>query len=105
VLGVDDVAAEEQLGGVAQADDARQKVGRAHVGAAQADPRKDEAEARCAAAMRRSQAAAMTAPAPTATPLTAAITGRRQVRMLWMSRPVVRVNSSNPCMSRRTARR
>ena len=51
-------------------------------------------------AMRRSHAAAITAPAPTATPLTAAMTGRRTSRMLWISAPVTRVNSSSPCVSR-----
>ncbi len=42
----------------------------------------------------------MTAPAPTATPLTAATTGRGTVQIVWMSRPVMRVNSTRPAMSR-----
>ena len=51
-------------------------------------------------AMRTSHARAMTAPAPTAAPFTAAITGRRSARMDRMRSPVMRVNSNNPGMSR-----
>ncbi len=51
-------------------------------------------------AMRKSQARAMTAPAPTAMPLTAATTGLRTFRIDAMSAPVMRVKSSRPCMSR-----
>ena len=50
--------------------------------------------------MRISQASAMTAPAPTATPWTAAITGLLTRRMFRMRAPVTRVNSSKPFMSR-----
>lgn len=52
------------------------------------------------AKMRRSQAAAITAPAPTATPFTAAMTGRRSSRIDWMSAPVMRVKSRSARMSR-----
>ena len=53
-----------------------------------------------AAAIRRSAAHAITAPAPTATPLTAATTGRRQRRIAAISRPVIRVNASSAGVSR-----
>ena len=59
------------------------------------DLREDEAElAPSSLAMRKSQASAMTAPAPTAVPLTAAMTGRRSSRMFAMSAPVTRVKAS-----------
>ena len=42
---------------------------------------------------------AITAPAPTATPLTAATIGRRQRRIAAISRPVARVNASSAGVS------
>ena len=51
-------------------------------------------------AMRKSLAATITAPAPTASPLTAQTTGFRSLRMFAMSSPVIRVNATSPCMSR-----
>ena len=50
--------------------------------------------------MRRSQAEAITAPAPATVPLSAAITGRRQRRMARIRSQVMRVNSSRPRESR-----
>ena len=52
------------------------------------------------AAMRMSQAAAITAPAPATVPLSAATTGRRHCRIARMRSPVSRVNSSSPAASR-----
>ena len=48
------------------------------------------------AAMRMSQAAAMTAPAPATVPLRAPTIGRRQAIIERMSAPVARVNSRRP---------
>ena len=47
-------------------------------------------------AIRRSQALAMTAPAPATRPFKAPTTGRRQRRMARTSAPVTRVKSSRP---------
>ena len=52
------------------------------------------------AATRMSQAVAITAPAPATVPLSAAITGRRQRRMLRITSQVMRVNSRSPAASR-----
>ena len=77
---VDEVAEEEQLGGAAVA---RRCAGRRNEAPMSAPERptlgKMKPKRALSAAMRRSQAAAMTAPAPTAMPLTAAMTGRRQL--------------------------
>src|SRR5258708_17822188 len=48
-----------------------------------------------AAAIRRSHAHAMTAPAPTAMPLIAPMIGRRQARIASINRPVARVNATS----------
>ena len=90
VLRGDPVAEHQHLGGACETDDPRQQPGRAHVGAGQPDLREEEREARLAvAATRKSHASAMTAPAPAAMPLTAAITGRGSVRMFLTSSPVM----------------
>ena len=52
------------------------------------------------AAIRKSQAAAITAPAPATVPFRAATIGRRQRRMLRMTSHVMRVNSRSPRASR-----
>ena len=51
-------------------------------------------------ATRRSDARAMTAPAPAAVPLSAATTGLRSARMFLIRSHVMRVNSTRPGMSR-----
>jgi hypothetical protein len=53
-----------------------------------------------AAQTRRSLASAITAPAPAARPLTAAITGLSSRRIALTTSPVMRANSSTPFMSR-----
>ena len=53
-----------------------------------------------AAAIRMSQAAAITAPAPATVPFSAPTIGRRQAIIDRMSAPVARVNSSSPRASR-----
>ncbi|CAM5239472.1 hypothetical protein SGLAM104S_02482 [Streptomyces glaucescens] len=76
---------------MAEADDPRQQVGRAHVAAGQADAGEEEGEAGGGVATRKSAARASTAPAPAATPCTAAITGNghsRTARTTWAGHPV-----------------
>jgi hypothetical protein len=54
-----------------------------------------------AAASRRSAAIAITAPAPTTAPWTAAITGRLHRRIAAISRPVARVKASSAASTAR----
>ena len=91
---------EQQLGGAALADDARQHRARAHVAAGEADAREQERDLRRAACRAAGRTPSRSPrPAPTQTPSIAAITGCGQPRIAFTRSPVMRVKRSRPPMS------
>ena len=98
--GVDEVTEHQQLGGAPHPDHPRQQVRGAHVGARQPTLVNRNAIRASGQATRKSDASAMTLPAPATTPFSDATIGVWHSRIDRMRSQVSRVNSSSPSVSR-----
>src|SRR5579875_3361197 len=91
--GVDGVAEEQQFKRAAHAHDAWQEIGSPISAPVRPTFVKRKAKRAFSEAMRRSEASAMTAPAPAVMPLRAAMIGLSSRRIFCTTAPVMRVNS------------